>query len=122
LTYTLPVTKFEGIHDIYLKFNGYASILQSIVFKKSVETPIKSFTSSIHQGICFYPNPARGFLTILSPPGSYVDIYSMQGQLLQVEKITKVEQTILLNQLKSGNYIIKLISPTEVGSEVLIIE
>ena len=69
-----------------------------------------------------YPNPASDYLTIQSPGESNIEIWSMQGQLLLSKELYNTQQIIPVGQLNPGNYIVKLVSKSEVSTEILIIE
>jgi hypothetical protein len=72
--------------------------------------------------IKIYPNPANEYLTVQSPEGGTIEIYSMQGQLLLSKKLDGTQQTIPVGRLKPGSYVVKLVSKSEVNAEILIIE
>ena len=69
-----------------------------------------------------YPNPVSDYLTIQSPGESNIEIWSMQGQLLLSKELYNTQQIIPVGQLNPGNYIVKLVSKSEVSTEILIIE
>ncbi|MGD2034021.1 MAG: putative glycoside hydrolase [Bacteroidales bacterium] len=70
----------------------------------------------------FYPNPASEFIVINSKERANLKIYSMQGQLLCSKNLYSTEQTIPVGQLEPGNYVVSLVSESEVSSGILIIK
>ena len=72
--------------------------------------------------IILFPNPAKDIITIQSEEKGIMEIYSIQGQLLQTEKFIAGKQIISVKYLESGNFIIRLKTQREIYSEQLIIQ
>jgi hypothetical protein len=60
-----------------------------------------------------YPNPASSSLTIESPqwPGR-VYMYNMQGQIVGSHDLQNAKQTIKLNNISPGNYLVQVVAGT----------
>ena len=126
MTFSCTVSHFNGVHKLYLVFKGDNRFdlfdLKSFVFKKSIETTMKSLASIDNQRIQIYPNPTRDFINVSIDESSTVEIFNIQGQLLINMQISIYNNIIQVSNLSSGSYIIKIISNTRDISQILIIK
>ena len=111
---------FTGVHKIYLEFTDRAYNIKAIRFIRNTELIGQVPVSE--PGFYLFPNPANDNLTIQSTEEGSIEIYSMQGKLLLTEEISNEEQTISINPLKTGNYVVKLVSQNEIHAEILIVK
>jgi hypothetical protein len=118
-------TSFKGVRRFYFVFHGDHQWdlmnLKSFQFKQASVSSVE-FDSEPDTRILIYPNPARYNITIQTSEKANLEIYSMQGQLLLSKKLDSTQQTIPVDQLKTGNYIVRLVSKSEVTPEILIIK
>jgi hypothetical protein len=70
----------------------------------------------------FYPNPAHDYIMINSNEKSVLEIYTIYGQLLIQEQLPESDNTISVNNLPSGSYIVKITNNTHIHSEMLVVE
>lgn len=71
--------------------------------------------------ITFFPNPTEEFITVKSSEKAILEIYNIYGQLEIPKHIVEDNMIMLLNDLISGYYIVKITSNNEVYSEILIV-
>ena len=55
-----------------------------------------------------YPNPASDILTINNPIGEQIEIFDMEGRLIQTEAVNNETQTIQIQGLPSGIYMLRM--------------
>lgn len=82
-----------------------ASLLQS----KGLQEPRLQESSLLPQASLF-PNPAADKITLQVPEsllGKKIFIYNGNGQVLQVETVQAVQQTLQINRLRPGVYLLK---------------
>ncbi|MFA8299923.1 MAG: DUF4465 domain-containing protein [Hyphomicrobiales bacterium] len=71
----------------------------------------------------FYPNPATSFINIVSTDNNGVlEIYSIQGNLMQTQAIDNYKTKVDINQLSKGTYLIKIKSEEQIKTSTLIIQ
>jgi len=73
------------------------------------------------EGIRFYPNPAKESLTIVDATACLISIYSIEGRLLKTEKIQQPGQSLSLDGLTAGVYLLHLSGPQGTRIEQFII-
>lgn len=93
------------------------SVAQGVqqAYEISVVTGIKE-AAGINLSVSAYPNPTTDFLTlnvdaptILSIQSLSYQLYDMSGKLLQSQKITSHQTTIVMRQLVSATYFVKVL-------------
>jgi plastocyanin len=70
-----------------------------------------------------FPNPASNNVSIQLPSGTekaIVHFYDSLGRLALSKKVTKIKNTIDLNSISSGVYILKVITEDKIGSQKFI--
>lgn len=81
-------------------------------YEISVVTGIVS-ANGIKLSVTAYPNPTIGNLTLAMQDNDISNmhflLYEMNGKLLQNEKILNKQESIIMNDLVSGNYFLKVI-------------
>ena len=72
-----------------------------------------------------HPNPSTGVVTIKSqlPLSSKLDlsVFSMEGKLVHTEKWSNQSQTLDLNELPAGSYVLKIMGLQEVYNETIVL-
>jgi hypothetical protein len=90
---------------------------------KSTSISTNYETDEIKEHFKVYPNPSNGKITIQSPDvnrSGYVKVYSLSKQLI-VSKPIKAKQTITIDHLRQGNYIVILSIGKEQYSQKLMV-
>ena len=74
--------------------------------------------------INIYPNPATDFINIQvnEPDNSYLQIYSLAGQLILQKIILNVNTRVNTNNLKPGNYLLKVNTNSKTHSQLIVIK
>jgi hypothetical protein len=75
-----------------------------------------------NERITFYPNPAKDYIKITTNENATVEILTIQGLLLKKKQVSPTDNIITINELTSGSYVVRIVSGTNVFSEILIIE
>ncbi len=99
---------FSNSASIYFDYN-FPIVTDPAVTTVSNALANQDFEFSNYFNI--YPNPVKNLLNINSKSNievSSISIYNTLGQLIQVN--TKPSQTIDVSELKSGNYLVKIVS------------
>ncbi len=99
---------FSNSASIYFDYN-FPIVTDSAVTTVSNALANQDFEFSNYFSI--YPNPVKNLLNIKNKSNieiSSISIYNTLGQLIQVN--TKPSQTIDVSELKSGNYLVKIVS------------
>ncbi|MGD2034020.1 MAG: carbohydrate-binding protein, partial [Bacteroidales bacterium] len=122
--FSFPINaSFNGVHKIYFLF--YADHewdimnLESIQFKQNEVSSVRESAYSGDGIIRIYPNPASNYLTIQSPGEGSIEIYAIQGRLLQEIKLSDTSNTIAVDHFKRGNYVIRVVTKNEVYSKII---
>jgi hypothetical protein len=123
ITYSISIHEIDGVHKIYLVFEGSASIFHSIKFKKTDVTYISPTAGTGNQCLVIYPNPAHNTINIAYAPDVYKRIlYSlsdMKGTLILHGNT--FDNSIDVSGINSGIYLLKLnINGEIIFSNVLI--
>ncbi len=70
-----------------------------------------------------YPNPAsEAFTLLLAPPKAEMQLYSLQGQTVLTQTLTRGENRITCQSLKPGTYLCKVVSPQFTETKKIIIK
>lgn len=81
-------------------------------FEISVVTAIEE-ASGINLTVSAYPNPTTDYLTLevkeLELSNLYFQLYDMQGKLLQRNKITGIQTSIVMSNLAPATYYVKVV-------------
>ena len=94
--------------------------LDNFVYK----TTEVSYNNTIAQNdikVNIYPNPAKDFVNINVEENSVLQLFDMQGRLLQTTNINAGNTTINTNNLH-GTYFVKIISDNKVSTKKLIVK
>jgi hypothetical protein len=87
-----------------------------------IQQPTKITNFDQNEKIKIYPNPAKDFIKVNITEKATVEILSMQGQLLKKKQLSPTQNSITVNELTLGSYMVKITCNAEVHSEILIIE
>jgi len=90
--------------------NGYGETY-NITLPVFVDCNVNAEEFLISASVCVYPNPASDFLQISLPEfeqNSFVKIINTQGQSVMVEQLFDQETTLNINDLNSGNYVVRV--------------
>lgn len=93
------------------------------VLEDCASVAVKETTTDLNFKI--YPNPANGYIEISIPEiksTCVATIFSIKGELLKSVNITDQLSRIDISGLKSGSYLIKVMSANQVGTETLVIK
>ena len=60
--------------------------------------------NNIKQSITLYPNPTNDFVNVVSTEKGQINIYDVNGRLLQRIEMTSEKQTIDISNLPTGIY------------------
>jgi hypothetical protein len=105
-------SELEGEYNVYLIFKGSTSSddLLNINWLQfnSTSTGIAETTFSSEE-IQLFPNPVADDITITGALGAKVELYNILGNLISITSIESDEQTITMNDLSSGYYLLKVI-------------
>jgi hypothetical protein len=105
-------SEMEGEYDVYLVFKGSTSSddLLNINWLQfnSTSTGIAE-TNFASEEIQLFPNPVVDDITITGALGAKVVLYNILGNLISITSIESDEQTISMNELSSGYYLLKVI-------------
>ncbi len=101
--YTLTITDMNGCSITEIYNLSTASIIEMV-----------------DNSISIYPNPASDFVTIKNANNAQtlkVEIYSMDGKIVQSEKLFSVnsEYKLMLNNLFSGKYLLKIVTGDKIA-------
>ncbi|MBN2680917.1 MAG: T9SS type A sorting domain-containing protein [Bacteroidales bacterium] len=104
---------------VFLQHEGTKEIVQ--VAKVDMETivGIENITS---ENISIYPNPATNYINVFTQGNGNIEIYSISGQLLISKEITSEAQTVSVENISNGIYLVKVTTPTNSFTEKLIIK
>lgn len=94
-TYTVKVTIGGVSSDFKATTQDMSSDLHSINFKKS---------------LFVFPNPSNGVVNIINEANINMEIYDLSGYMIYSRKLIKGNNQINLSTLRSGVYLIKVIS------------
>ena len=72
--------------------------------------------------IAFYPNPAKDQIIVKVDENGIIEIYNIYSQLMVHKELSEYNNTIPLNNLSSGSYVVKITNDSQVHSEILIVE
>jgi trimeric autotransporter adhesin len=120
LTYsTHPNGDFHGVIDDVRIYNRPLSNAEISALYNQANGIAETVNS---QNISFYPNPVTDVLSIngIDIQGSMLSIYSVEGRLLIQTKLKMGYNTVNLNELEKGVYLIQIKSDKETISERLI--
>jgi hypothetical protein len=67
-----------------------------------------------------YPNPANDFVTISNANGADVKVIDMLGRTLITKRIKSSNETISINDLQTGMYMIQMVKDGKTSSQKLI--
>jgi hypothetical protein len=59
-----------------------------------------------------YPNPTSDIITITNPIGSVIEVFDMTGRLLRSESVNGGAQTISLQGVPPGAYVVRMQNKT----------
>lgn len=101
--YTLTITDMNGCSITEIYNLSTASIIETV-----------------DNSISIYPNPASDFVIIKNANNAQtlkVEIYSMDGKIVQSEKLFSVnsEYKLMLNNLFSGKYLLKIVTGDKIA-------
>lgn len=69
-----------------------------------------------------YPNPAsEAFTLLLAPPKAEMQLFSLQGQTVHTQTLTRGENRITCQSLKPGTYLCKVITPQFTETKKIVI-
>jgi hypothetical protein len=127
IRFSFPVsTDIEGVHKFYFLFQASHEYdimnLESIRFKQNEVTSVKESSYSADGIIKLYPNPAKDYFSVRSAERAHLEIYSMQGRLLQTVHIEEGESQVTVDDLKPGNYLIKIVGQNSIYTELISIQ
>ncbi len=126
-TYSCIITApVEGIHRIYFIFQAdhpwdFVN-LKSLQFKKAGLNSAEGRVHSANGAFTIYPNPASDHICVNVDTETLVEIWSLQGILLQKKILSVCNNNVALYNLSPGNYVIKLIARMKVISTILTIQ
>ncbi len=115
-------TKYLGAVAGFAETGGAVDVTYSVDNVCGTQTCVKTFTVGISTEVeedfssayKFYPNPTSGLLTVELPEDGVVNVFDLNGKLLQSASVSMGRNTINLTELRTGVYIIKYISPNSV--------
>lgn len=93
------------------------------VVTSSTSSPSLSISEANRLDFDMYPNPASEKLTIQLPSGennATVQFYDYQGKLALSQVISSINNTIFVNKLSTGIYILKVATDTKIGVQKFI--
>lgn len=90
----------------FIKNYSYKPILSNIPISDTASTNFSEF-DKFKNGFLFYPNPASDMLTILSKNEGNVNIYTIDNILVHSTTIRTGYSQFIVNNLKSGIYVIE---------------
>ena len=101
----------EGKYNVYLIFKGSSGDLMNINWLQ-----FKGIASSVsgkvfEKEIQIYPNPVTDYLTIKGGKGIKAELYNSLGKLISEIPLDAAEQSININGLSSGYYLLRVITP-----------
>lgn len=67
-----------------------------------------TYESELASKIKVYPNPASDVLTVNNPIGNYIEIFDMEGRLVRSERVSGDTQTISLEGIAPGPYVVRM--------------
>ncbi len=119
-------TTIEGIHQIYFTFQADhpwdMMNLKSFRFKLVNGNYIEPENSGNKETLIIYPNPAHDFISLDLTEPFFLEIYSLQGQLIMKRQVSDYNSKIRIDNLPHGNYVIKLLTHKSYISEIVTIE
>ncbi len=77
---------------------------------KTNDCPANSIQDEITGNIDFYPNPTNNIISLESKEDSQLNIYSIEGKLLQSTSLNKGKSNINLSLYGKGNFILETTS------------
>lgn len=110
----------NGTSGISLKWNAN---LAGVVWTKTAVPKSVTENSLSDNSVNIYPNPASEQITISGiAEGSVIELYDIQGKL-QVTKISdRVQETINVQSLKDGMYLLKIVGNKTVNTKILVVK
>jgi hypothetical protein len=90
-------------------------------FTLDQNTDTKEVANAI-QNSSMYPNPAKDLLTVLVDIPAAITIYDLNGRLVLSGNVSKGSQTLSVESMNTGMYIVKIESNRVVATKKLIIE
>jgi hypothetical protein len=104
---------------VFLQHEPTKEVVQ--VAKVDMET-IVGINNINQNSVSIYPNPATEYVNVFTEGQGNIELYSVSGQLIMSLEITSNSQTINVNNLSNGVYILKVTTPSTSFNEKLIIK
>ncbi len=79
-------------------------------------------TEKVSLPVTLYPNPATDVVTIETQATTTVTIFNIAGQLVKTQTLAAGANTVIIDELETGVYILRLESNGVVGTRKLIVE
>ena len=115
-TYSLPNTSLKEKYLITLTKQNHTT--EQFTINTDNKEDIASIQKTINSTFKIYPNPANTSITIPNTTNYTLEIYSIEGKLIDTYQHTgEYYFTMDTNQLTSGNYLFKITSNNAVHTE-----
>ncbi|MFA6199498.1 MAG: DUF2436 domain-containing protein [Bacteroidales bacterium] len=118
-TYTVDLSAYTGQVRFAFRltsYDAYICLLDNIKVLGNASGLNDIATSTF--GV--YPNPANDFVTISDANGADVKVIDMLGRTLITKRIKSSNETISINDLQTGMYMIQMVKDGKVSSQKLI--
>lgn len=118
--FNLPIQTTVGTFNYQLNLSTVSGCDSIIYLSLTVLNNESINEFGLSETIRLYPNPAKDFISIKSPKSAnQIDFYNITGAL--VKRVTIVENSISVQDLESGIYIIRIVTDQGVAMKKLII-
>lgn len=87
------------------------------------ETAVLSIEEKDKLSFSIYPNPSSDYINIVTSELSNLNdviIYDFTGKIIKIEKFNNTDSIINIEDLKAGNYFLKLVSDNKIGFQKII--
>lgn len=133
LEITVPQNLLKNANNISVKFpdsGGYVSSVAMQVYSfskelKRFQNPITGIHSIHESSFQIFPNPASNHIQILSGANEatrHLEIYTLEGKKILYKDLTSSTQTINIEHITEGLYLVKIKTPNNCYSHKLVIK
>jgi len=105
-----PANDLTEIYEIWMFFRQHRWL--SAGLDRSVAPAVE---------VQFFPNPATGYITLLSNGAGSIEIFDVTGKLVQRSVLTEASQIIDIRGLQTGVYFLQAVSGDQVSTQKLVV-
>lgn len=115
----LTIEDYELV--VFVQEDETNDIIQTIKFNLNDAT-VTNINEENSQNIAVYPNPAQNFVTVGATVNSIVEIIDLSGKVLITETLNNNNQSINIQSLNTGVYVVKVYTGDKISVKKLIVQ